>query len=38
MGETRNAYKIMIEKLKLTDHSEHLGVGGKIILEWILGK
>jgi hypothetical protein len=26
------------EKLKGRDHSEDLGVDGKIILEWILGK
>jgi hypothetical protein len=29
-----NAYNILIGKV----HSEYLGVGGKIILEWILGK
>jgi hypothetical protein len=30
----RNAYRIFIDK----DHSEGLGVDGRIILEWILGK
>jgi len=32
----RNAYKILIGKLKGKDHSEDLGIDGKIILEWIL--
>jgi len=31
MGEMKNAYYI-------SDHSEELGVDGKIILEWILVK
>jgi hypothetical protein len=31
MGEMRNAYKILVGKLKGRDHSEDL------ILEWILG-
>jgi hypothetical protein len=26
------------ENLKGRDHLEHLGIGGKIILEWFLGK
>jgi hypothetical protein len=26
------------ENLKGRDHSENLGVGGRIILKWILGK
>jgi hypothetical protein len=38
MGEMRNAYTILVENLKGRDHSEDLGVDGKIILEWILGK
>jgi hypothetical protein len=38
MGEMRNAYKLMVGNLKGRDHSEDLGVVGKIILEWILGK
>jgi hypothetical protein len=33
-----NAYKILVQKLKGRDHLEDLGIGGKIILEWILGK
>jgi hypothetical protein len=38
MGEVRNAYNILSEKLKGRDHTEDLGVDGKIILEWILAK
>jgi hypothetical protein len=34
----RNAYNIWLEGLKGRDHSEDLGVDGRIILEWILGK
>jgi hypothetical protein len=30
--------KFWSENLKLRDHSEVLGAGGKTILEWILGK
>jgi hypothetical protein len=29
---------IWLENLKGTDHLEDLGIGGKIILEWITGK
>jgi hypothetical protein len=28
----------LLENLKGRDHSEYLGIDGKIILEWILGK
>jgi hypothetical protein len=38
MGEMRNSYEIQSENLKTRDHSEDVGVDGKIILEWILGK
>jgi hypothetical protein len=38
MGETRNEYSTLSENLNGKDDSEDLGVGGKIILEWILGK
>jgi hypothetical protein len=38
MGEMRNAFKVLIRKPKGRDHSEDLGIDGKIILEWILGK
>jgi hypothetical protein len=34
----KNAYKILVGNLKGRDHSEDLGVGGKITLEGILGK
>jgi hypothetical protein len=37
MGEIRNAYSILVNP-KGRGHSEDLGVDGKIILEWILGK
>jgi hypothetical protein len=30
----RNAYKILLENLKGTDHKEDLGIDGKIISEW----
>jgi len=38
MGEMRNAYKTLVGNLKGGDDSKNLGVDGKIILEWILGK
>jgi hypothetical protein len=38
MGEMRNAYKFQLEYLKGRDHFEDLGLDGKIILEWMLGK
>jgi len=34
----RNVTKFWSENLKRTDHSEDLGIDGKIISEWILGK
>jgi hypothetical protein len=37
MGEMRNVYKILVRKLEV-DHSQDLGVGGRVILEWILGE
>jgi len=33
-----NAYEIWYEYLKRRDHSEDLGVGGRMVLEWILRK
>jgi hypothetical protein len=36
MGRKINICKILVEKLKESDHLEDLGVDGKIILEWIL--
>jgi hypothetical protein len=38
MEETRNAYSILVGNLNGKDHSEDLGVEGKIIFEWTLGK
>jgi hypothetical protein len=32
-GETRNAYRGLVGKLKGRDHSERLSIDGKIILE-----
>jgi hypothetical protein len=37
-GETKNACKFSIGKVKGGDQSEYLGVDGKIILEWMSGK
>jgi hypothetical protein len=37
-GGDENAYRILVRNLKGRDHSEYLGIDGKIILEWILGK
>jgi hypothetical protein len=38
MGEVRNVYKILVEKLEGKEHSEDLGIDGTIILEWILSR
>jgi hypothetical protein len=38
MGEIRNKYKILVENLRGTGHSEELGIDTRIILEWILEK
>jgi hypothetical protein len=38
MGQMRNAYRILLGNLKGRDHSEDLGVDGRIILRQILGK
>jgi hypothetical protein len=37
-GEMRNSYKIFVGNLKGRDHVKDLGIDGKIILEWFLGK
>jgi Asp-tRNA(Asn)/Glu-tRNA(Gln) amidotransferase B subunit len=36
--EIRNATEFWSENVNERDHSENLGVDGRIILEWILGK
>jgi hypothetical protein len=38
MGEVRNSLKYLSENLKGRNKAQDLGVDGKIILEWILGK
>jgi hypothetical protein len=38
MGDMVMHTKFWLENLKGKDHSEDLGIEGKIILEWILGK
>jgi hypothetical protein len=38
MEEMRNAYKILVESLKVRDHLEDLGLYGKIILKWLIRK
>jgi hypothetical protein len=38
MGETRNAYNVLVGKCEDRDHLEDLGIEGRILLEWILGK
>jgi hypothetical protein len=38
MGEMKNTYHILVGKPEGKNHLEDLGVDGKIILEWILGK
>jgi hypothetical protein len=38
-GRDTNAYKITVGKAEMKrDHSEDLGVDGRIILEWIIEK
>jgi hypothetical protein len=38
MGDTRNEYNILVGMPEGRDHSEDLGVDGRIISEWILRK
>jgi hypothetical protein len=38
VGDMRNAYSILFGKPKRRDYLEDLGIAGRIILVWILGK
>jgi hypothetical protein len=38
MEEMRNAYRILVGKLKGRDHLDDLGVDTRIMLKWILKK
>jgi hypothetical protein len=38
MGKMRNEYQMLVGKPEGRDHSEDLGVDGRIILKFILGK
>jgi hypothetical protein len=38
MVEGRVVHRILVEGPKLRDHWQDLGVGGKIIVSWILGR
>jgi hypothetical protein len=38
MGESRNAHRVLVGKLREKDHWKDLGIGGKLILKWIFKK
>jgi hypothetical protein len=38
MEEMKNAYNILVGKLERRQQSENLGLDGRIILRWIVGK
>jgi hypothetical protein len=38
MGEMRSAYKVFVRKPEGRDYLEGIGIDGRIILKWILGK
>jgi hypothetical protein len=37
VGEMRSATKVWSENLKGRDHSEDLGINGRLMLEWTVG-
>jgi hypothetical protein len=37
-GEMRNSYRILVGKLEGKNHLQDLGIDGRIVLRWILGK
>jgi hypothetical protein len=38
MGDMRNATKFWLKSLKVRNHSQDLGVDGRVMLKWIIGK
>jgi hypothetical protein len=38
MREEREVYKVLVESPKERDHSENLGVDGRMGSEWIIGR
>jgi hypothetical protein len=37
-GEGRGVYRVLVERPEVRDYWEVLGVGGRIILRWTLGR
>jgi hypothetical protein len=38
MGDRRGTYRVLVGDLRLRDHSQDVGVDGRVILEWIFRK
>ena len=38
VGESRNAHRVLVGKLRERDHWEDLGINGNLILQWIFKK